>query len=191
MYKNLDRFCLSETPPLFVGPTITSSPLEKINDLLKQQIVHSSHPRFVVTKAEFLVKKSLKYCIALEKSKLAEVHKDINLLDVQRHVSAKILKLFYSNYIEASQVFWTEDVKELHKYHLETSHPDEGTHYCRSEEEDFQLCLNYCACNLTIKSGIPCIHLISLRIQLKLPYLPNFNKRWIVQGKDEGEPVEE
>ena len=69
--------------------------------------MHPSHPRFIVTKAEFLVKKTLKYCIALEKSKLPEVHRDTHLLDVQRHVSAKVFKLFYSNYIESSQVVWS------------------------------------------------------------------------------------
>jgi hypothetical protein len=106
MSKNFDRFCLSQTPPLFVGPSISSSPLEKINDLLKQQITHSAHPRFIVTKAEFLIKKSLKYCVSLEKSRLPEVHKDIFLSDVQDHVSARIFKLFYANYIESFLVNW-------------------------------------------------------------------------------------
>lgn len=107
MYNNLDRFCLSQTPPLFAGPSISSSPLEKINDLLKQHVTNSSHPRFIVNKAEFLTKKTLKYCVAFEKSKLPEVHKDYRLINVQRHVSAKIFKLFYANYIEAASVYWT------------------------------------------------------------------------------------
>jgi len=74
--QNLERFCLSQSPLLFQGPSITTSPLEKINDMIKQQITYASHPRLIVSKIEGIVRKMNKYNVETEKTKLMEVHKD-------------------------------------------------------------------------------------------------------------------
>lgn len=84
----------------------------------------------------------------------------------------------------------------MHKFHLETSKPEEGTHYCNLDKEDFQLTINKCACFYLEKTGIPCSHLISLRKILGMQYLSLFSKRWILEGKGieegaEGEEMEE
>ena len=33
--KHIEKFCISSTPNFFQGPSITTSPLEKLNDMLK------------------------------------------------------------------------------------------------------------------------------------------------------------
>jgi hypothetical protein len=60
-----DRFCESQTPALFHGPSITTSPLEKLNDLIKIEIPHSSNPRIIVPKIEAIVTRGTKYNVKL------------------------------------------------------------------------------------------------------------------------------
>jgi len=48
-----------------------------------------------------------KYDVKLEKTKLTKVHRDPELINVQERVSAKIFEVFYSNYVQASQVEWS------------------------------------------------------------------------------------
>jgi hypothetical protein len=77
--KGSDRFCESQTPPFFHGPSITTSPLEKINDLIKIEIPHSSNPRIILPKIEAIVTRSSKYIVQLEKSRLTLAHQDYGL----------------------------------------------------------------------------------------------------------------
>ena len=100
MYKNLDRFCETQTPPLFHGLSITTSPLEKINDLIKTEIPYSAKPNFI-SKVEALTQRMTKYNVKVETTKLTRVHKDIYLQEVQRKVSSRVFEAFYSNYVEA------------------------------------------------------------------------------------------
>ena len=102
MYKFLDRFCETQTPSFFHGLTITTSPLEKINDLIKTDIPYHTKPNFIIAKVEALTQRMTKYDIKSEKTKLTKVHRDLELLKVQESVSAKIFEVFYSNYVQAS-----------------------------------------------------------------------------------------
>ena len=77
MYKLIDRFCETKTPPLFHGITITTSPLEKINDLIKMEIPYHTKPNFIITKVEAITQRMTKYDVKLEKTKLTKVHKDL------------------------------------------------------------------------------------------------------------------
>ena len=103
MYKFLDRFCETQTPSFFHGLTITTSPLEKINDLIKTDIPYHTKPNFIIAKVEALTQRMTKYDIKSEKTKLTKVHRDLELLKVQESVSRLNIYSFLANAFSAQQ----------------------------------------------------------------------------------------
>lgn len=66
------------------------------------------------------------YNINPDKSKIIQVHKDLNLISVQKVVSEKIFMRFYENYISSLQVDWLDDPVQLREEYLHGTNPDSG-----------------------------------------------------------------
>jgi SWIM zinc finger len=173
------------TPPLFHGPTITTSPLEKLNDMIKNEVTHSSNPRIIVPKIETIVTRGTKNNVQLEKSKLTLAHQDYHLEDARRSVSSKIFFYFYQNYVKTEEVVWRMNPSELFEEYSRGRDADQGIHVADRNKEEFQVNLNWCSCEASRRNGIPCVHLISLRKSLGKDYKSCFAGRWLMENDEE------
>lgn len=85
-----DMFCESQTPPLFHGPSITTSPLEKLNDLIKTQIPISAILSVIVSNVETVVKNEMGNNLKYDRSRLSLCHHDKYLVEVQKGVPDRV-----------------------------------------------------------------------------------------------------
>ena len=91
---------------MFHGLTITTSPLEKINDLIKQEVTYCMNPLPIVMAVESIIKRLNKEKYKITLTKITRSHRDKHLLDVQVRLSERLFSVFYDNYIESYSVKW-------------------------------------------------------------------------------------
>lgn len=135
--NKLNKFSIFHAPRHFFGLSITSSPLEKLNDIIKTKLpVETTIPK-VIAKIEKFGEELSKKPIKVDKSSLLKCFMDSRLYRIQRRLGSKVFMRFMKYYIAGMDMqIESEDRTEqptvytLRKRNGEPINHGVSRHYC-------------------------------------------------------------
>lgn len=98
------KWSIFYAPHRFFGLSITTSPTEKLNDMLKEKIPHETTVQNIIRKSRKLHEEIRHRPILTDRSKLIRVYKDSRLTRVQRNIGSKVFMRFMEYYTKSLEL---------------------------------------------------------------------------------------
>ena len=99
--RKLAKWSIAHAPRSFFGLSITTSPLEKLNGMIKARVPAATTIPKVITKIEELACEWQKKPIKVEKSALVRVFGDGRLMGLQKRLGSKVFLRYLKYYIKS------------------------------------------------------------------------------------------
>ena len=173
--KKLSKWSIAYAPRNFFGLSITTSPLEKLNDMIKARLPTETTIPKVITKIEELAVEWQNKPVKVEKTPFTRVFGDARIDDIQQRLGSKVFYRFMKYYLRAVEcsVAREDRSQDPPVYRIKLKNGDIF---------DDAVTKNYCPCGIRDQEGLPCEHMLTVyRHNKSLRLEDSIKDRWLME----------